>query len=700
MSARAAALAVALLGASVASAQEAAPAPPVPDTSGWSCRFCAFEDGWSAWVEPRLGYVSDSSFHFGDYTGLDEQGTVADLSGAWRYRVADTADRADFRFERLGLESRALGMTLARQGTYRFWFDYEVLPHKLSKDGRTPFAPGPGQLGLPASWVSGGSTGGMTALDASLGHLALQQARERTALGLALVPHPATDLRFDYRREELHGTGMTGGSFLTLASQLPRPIDQTLDRLDASLAWRHALAHAQLAFESSFFANNVDALAWQNPYNPPSPGATAGQLGQAPDNSAHRLSLKAGTAPGVPLQLSGQVAIGRMRQNERFLPATVNPDETVALPRASLDARVNTSLISARAAYGFSRALRLSADVLRDQRDNDTPVDAYTQVVTDTFTGDVRTNVPYGFTRNRWRISAERRTTPRIAVGMDDDRRERRLHGVGRTEERTYWGRVSVQPMAGADLKVRVAHARREGVEYAPAADVPAQNPRLRAYNTADRRRDETRAEFSFGDAALLTSVHAGYTRDEYPGTLVGRTSGSDFNYGATLALQPAETLAISAFASHRRIETEQAGSQAFGLPDWSADQEDATSVIGTHLAWQAPRGLELGADYVYATSEGTVSVFAPAGGSGFPLLLTRWHDARLFGRYALRPNLSLRLDLVYERYSANDWALDGVAPDTVPNLLALGQGTQDGRVLATLLGVRYDFGGTPAEAD
>jgi MtrB/PioB family decaheme-associated outer membrane protein len=699
MNARAAGLALALLGVSLANAQEAAPAP-VPDTSGWSCRFCPFEDGWSAWVEPRLGYVSDSSARFGDYTGLDDAGAVGDLSAAWRFRGAEGGERLDLWIDRIGLGAGAFGMTLGRQGRYMFRLSFDELPHFIANDGLTPFEEGRGGAGLPSTWVSGGSTGAMTELGSSLRHLSLQQTRERTEMDLALRPYRVADLRVGYRRDEIRGTGMTGASFLTLASQLPRPISQTLDRLDASLAWHNTLAHAQLALESSFFTNRIKALVWENPYNPPSPGATVGALGQAPDNSAHRLGLKVGTAPGTPLQLAGQVAIGRMQQDDRFLPATVNPDEATVLPRDSLDARVNTTLVSARAAYGFSRALRLSADVLRDHRDNETPVGAYTQVVTDTFSGDVRTNVPYGFTRNRWRVSAERRAAPRIAVGMDDDRRERRLHGVGRTEERRYWGRLSVQPIAGTDLKVRVAHARREGMEYEPGADVPAQNPLLRAPNTADRRRDETRADFSFGDALMLTSLHAGYARDEYPGTVIGRTSGSDYSYGGNVALQPAEGLSVSAFASHRSLETGQAGSQAFGVPDWSAEQEDVSNVVGAHLGWQAPRGIELGADYVYATSEGTTSLLAAAGDSGFPMLLTRWHDARLFGRYALRPNLALRLDLIYERYSANDWALDGLAPDTVPNLLALGQGTQDGSVFATLVGVRYEFGGTPAAAD
>ena len=683
-----------------APAAEAAPAATAPDLSAWTCRFCTFEDGGQGWVEPVIGHVSDDSFRFGDYTGMQERGWLADLSGAWSYRGQESADALDLRVERLGLDSRALGISGGRQGSYRAWLNYEALPHLLAKDSRTPFAGASGNLALPGSWSPGGSTGSMAALDASLRAKPLQQERERTALGLALTPHRLADLRFDYRRDEIRGTGATGASFMTLASQLPQPIDQIHDRVDASLAVRHALGHAQFALESSFFSNRVDALAWQNPYNPPAPGATAGQMALAPDNNAHRLIVKVGTAPGSQMQVAGQFARGRLRQNQRFLPATVNPDEAVALPRASLDAQVDTTLTSVRASYGLGRMLRLTADVLRDDRDNRTPVDAYTQVVMDTFTGTVRTNAPYGFTRNRWRFSAEHRASPRLAVGVDDDRRERRLHGVGETTERRYWGRMGWRPFEGADVRLRLAHARREGQEFTVDPGAPAQNPRLRAYNTAERRRDEASADFSLGGPLLTNTFNLTTARDEYPATVIGRTSGREFGYGSDLILQPTDKVALSAFASHRRQETGQSGSQAFGPPDWFADQEDITNVLGIHLSWQAPRGVELGADYVLSTSEGSIAMLAGGSENGFPLLLTRWHDARLFGRYPLRPDLSLRLDLLRAVYTARDWALDALEPDTVPNLLALGQGTQEGSVTAVLLGLRYQFGAAAPARD
>lgn len=673
-------------------------APAGPDTSGWTCRFCVFEDGWTAWAEPALGTVSKDSYHFGDFTGLQEQGALLDLSGAFRWREAPTGRSLDARAERLGLDSRALGVSGGQQGRWRAWLDYASVPHLVAADGESPFRGG-GALALPAGWVTSGSTAGMGALGASLRATGLDTTRERTLLGAAFVPHQLLDARVAYRRDEVRGSTLAGASFLTLASQLPRPVDQVQDRIDASVALRHAAVSAQVALESSFYSSGASAFTWENPYNPPSPGATTGRMAQAPDNSAHRLSLSAATPPASPLQVSGQLTLGRLLQDDRFVPATINPNQAAVLPRASSDARVHTTLAAVRASYAFGPGLRLTADVLRDDRDSHTPVEAYTQVVMDTFTGAARSNAPFGFTRNRWRFSAERRSTPRLAAGVDDDRRERRLYGIGETTERKYWGRLGWRPFAGADLRVRVSRAHREGTEYS-GAGAPAQNPLARAYNTAERERDEARADFSAGSGRLAHAFHLSYARDQYPDTDLGRTEGRELGYGADVTLQASETLSLSAFATHRERENGQAGSQSFGAPDWLAEQEDASSVLGASLAWQAPRGLEFGADYVLSTSEGSISMLAAATGHEFPLLLTRWHDARLYARYALRPGLSLRLDLLHERYRARDWGQEGLDADTVGNLLAFGQGTQDGDVTAVLLGVRYDFGGPPPEGD
>ena len=345
-------------GTAGAVAQETKPAAAaMPDTSTWVCRFCPFETGSSGWLEPAVGRVSDDSYRFGDYSGFDERGLVFDLSGAWRERAPDSGEAWDLRVDRAGLDSRALDLRGGKQGRYQVSVGYEQLPHRVARDSRTPFA-GTSAFELPAGWTPGGSTGGMAALDSSLHAVRLRQDRERSLIGIALTPNRELDLRFDHRRDVVRGTGAVGASFMTLASQLPRPIDYTIDRADMSVAFRHALGQVQATLASSSFSNYFEAFAWQNPYSGPVAGARTGQMAQAPDNRAHRFSLTFGSAPGLPLQASAQLALGQQLQNQRFLPATVNPNETAALPRSSLDGRVDTNLATVRAAYRFGPGLR------------------------------------------------------------------------------------------------------------------------------------------------------------------------------------------------------------------------------------------------------------------------------------------------------------------------------------------------------
>ena len=669
----------------------------VPETSGWVCKFCTFESGESGWIEPALNVIAEDSARFGDYTGRTERGWQPDLAGLWRYRNAETTEGWDVRADRLGLDSRSFSIGGGEQGRYRVGIDFESVPHTLARETMTPFR-GDDGLRLPAGWTKAGSTGGMSDLDASLHGVALEQRRDRAGLAFAYKPREPVDLQFSYRRDTIDGSRAVGGSFLIESSQLVQPVNQTLDRLDASAAYHNTLGALQLALTASRFSNHVDALAWQNPYNPLSPGATMGQLGSAPDNDAHRISLSAASNPAWPLQLSGQLALGRLSQDERFVPATVNASLPTALPRASLDGRVDTTFASARAAYSPWRPLRISADVLHDERDNRTPVASYTQVVMDTFTGSVRQNAPYDFTRNRWRFSIEERTRLRLGAGVEEDRRERRLATALDTHERTLWLRAGWRAPFGADLRLRLARADRDGADAAAAA---SENTLMRAFQASDRRRDELRADASFPlGSRVSASMNIASVRSRYPDTQVGRRGQREIGYGAQLAVQPTTEISASVFASRRKQDTAQAGSDNFSAPDWAADQKDVSTAAGLQLARHREGGLDFGADYTFSGYDGAVALDVGSIGMGFPTLVTHLQEARFFSAVEVRPQLTLRMDVLYQRFVAHDWSLDGVAPDTVANLLALGLGTESGEASAAILSMRYRFAAEAPEAD
>ena len=65
-----------------ARAQAAADELPEVDISGWRCRFCEFEEGWSAEITVGAGRGADDSAKFGEYNDLDEEGAYAIAAGA------------------------------------------------------------------------------------------------------------------------------------------------------------------------------------------------------------------------------------------------------------------------------------------------------------------------------------------------------------------------------------------------------------------------------------------------------------------------------------------------------------------------------------------------------------------------------------------------------------------------------------------
>ena len=75
-----------------------------------------------------------------------------------------------------------------------------------------------------------------------------------------------------------------------------------------------------------------------------------------------------------------------------------------------------------------------------------------------------------------------------------------------------------------------------------------------------------------------------------------------------------------------------------------------------------------------------------------YPDLETELTSLKLRTLYHYRPNLGVRLTYWYEKYSADNWALDSVQPDSVPDLLLFGEETPDYDVHAISASVLFYF--------
>ena len=165
---------------------------------------------------------------------------------------------------------------------------------------------------------------------------------------------------------------------------------------------------------------------------------------------------------------------------------------------------------------------------------------------------------------------------------------------------------------------------------------------------------------------------------------------------GATVDLSWSvnERIATFAYYGWQEITSNQSGSQSFGAPDWQAESRDRieSGSLGVRLDPLGERwSVEF--DYFLMDSRGDIEMLTGLAAAAFPPLNIRSHGPRLKAVFRATPALEIIGHLQYEHFDADDWALDGVEPDTLPSILASGADAYDYDVNLIGLSFRYNFG-------
>lgn len=666
-------------------------------TTRWNCRFCVFPEGWRGIVSGGVGYVSEDSAKFGEYSGLDEEGVYPVLGGEGAFYGED-GFRSDIVVRDLGLDTRRIDVSGGRQGLYELRLLYDETVHRVSDSAVTPFRDGGGNnLRLPSGWTRASSTQAMSDLAASLHDVDLGTDRRKAGLGISLRPSDNWSYNLDLRREERTGRLATGVGFITNTAQLAADIDERTNIVDVGARYTADLWQIGLGYQGSFFDNEHDRLVWDNPYS--FPGPEEGRASVAPDNQAHRISLSGSYRFGRRAFFAGDVTVGRMRQDEDLLPYTSDPLISVpALPRDSADIEVDTLNANGRLTYRTPLPrLSLVFDYRVDRRDNDSPRDAFTQVVTDSFVGNVRINEPISYARYKTGMQANYRLSgySRVSGGLDYERFDRDYAGDPVTDEYTLWSQYRTRIADTAQVRFKLSHAERTGDNQDPASTSPSeQNPRMTWFNVADRSRTEMELSLQVTPSER-TSLGIGthLVDDDYDDTQIGRTALLRLGFTADFSARPRDDMTLYAYASHDRYETEQSNSATFDIPNWQGATEDAYVTAGLGGEITGIKGkFDLGLDIMYLDSVGEVDIETGAVQPGFPNLEAERFLIRLRGDYRLRDDLRLGMSLGYESFQSDAWMLDGVNPSTVSGLLALGEESPSYDVVTSILSVEYDF--------
>lgn len=692
-------------------------------------------------VELGLGYVSEDSFKFGEYSGHETDGLFG-VGNVEVYRRApydsDSSQYWSIVGTNLGLESRTIRGEYGQQGKFGLFAEFDQIPHFRFEDGRTPFiGEGGTTLTLPPGWVPATDAPGFAALEENLNDLEIETDRTRYGGGFSWNIMEGLELSAKYRREDKDGLDTIAGIFGTnggdpRAAILPKPIDYVTDEVDVTLAYSEDRLQTQLSYHFSSFDNNQDSLTWDNPFNAlgswdPSQdfdNGGQGRLALEPDNSAHKVALSGAYILSPTMRVAGNFAYGRMLQDDKFLPFTINPDLSVpvGLPRDSLDGDVTTLhgnlTFTARPTPKSDFKLAYTFD----DRDNDTPRDVYLRVANDTAdqgtidSSLARINRPYSRQSHEVDVEGGYRilSSTKLGLGYNFETVDRDFTEVDDTYEHA--GRINLRssPFSFASGWLEYEFSTRDGSDYVSnepflsshteeflAGEAPEDlfenNPFLRKFYIADRRRHLVKGAITaMPSDEVVVGLSGSYNKSDYHNTVLGLT---DMNFGSAtvdVSYVPNDWLTLSGFVSYERAKYQQTGFERVGFgpfssitPDdnldevqlafnqngfWDVETTDRGFTIGAGIEWAAiPDRLKFTADYAFSRMVTDFDLSAERfTAEPLPDLTTKLHSVGVTGEYNVRDDLALRLGYRFEYFDVDDFALDGVGL-TVPTTLGLG---------------------------
>lgn len=684
----------------IAVADEAeAAVKPAAEPAIYKCRQCVKYTGWRGTIDFGAAYINNDSYRFGDYRGLEKEGLYAAVDGDAHYRNLQ-GSYFDLYARDLGYESREIDIRGGNQGFYELRFGWQEIPRWLGYGTQTPFlGVGSDVLTLPDDWVKANTTSGMTALQGSLVGEPLKTKRKILDAGGTLSFLPNWSFRVDYQRQKKEGIRTLGaGMYYSNASILPTPVDFTTDLFDAAISWATNRAQVELGFMSSNFDNGNSSLTWQNPFRS-QPESSSFRAALEPGNKFHQFSLSGAFAITPKIRISGRAATGSMKQNDPFLPYTTNPKYSdLQLPRESLDGKVDTNTYNA-AGKLFARVNNKFSFTARgkwDKRDNKTPVELYTPVVTDLLPVGSRYNLPYSYKRQQYSADVRYRLghSMRLSGGFRQYNMDRTLQQVERTKEGTWWAQVKASPTFNTELRVKGEWGDRDISDYLELDNgVPVDHPLMRKFNMADRDRKRVLAEFDYMPfdkfSINLAYIHA---KSQYKQSVLGLQESIDESYSVNLNYAISSTINAYAFYSLDYIDADIINTTGGNSLPWHAVTSDRIETAGIGLSATISEKSSLGVDYVYAGSTGKISVKTIADEDPFDPLKTSLKNFKLHFDYELSDNWGYKLYAEREQYKSRDWAIDGFGVDGINSVLSMGEQSPEYSVWYYRFQISYRF--------
>ena len=278
--------------------------------------------------------------------------------------------------DNIGYDDQRYDLNASKAGEHYFNFQWDQTPHNYGTGLTIYNGVGTNSLTLPAGLSStlftlSGNTnpaGNRTLIQSTLNansHLTdIGIRRDTASVAYRWTPTDKWDIKFNYDHMHRSGTQVDGVVFSPgtsgVVSQVPKPVNDTTQNFGVngeyagSSPWDQKFTF-KVGYMGSLYNDQDDFYLVANPFCPAGAVGTvcarAGQLSSPtalmslpPDNQANGFSATLGADLPMKSRYVGTVSYNMMRQNQSFLPFTVNTAlaGVPMLPAPSLNGSVNT----------------------------------------------------------------------------------------------------------------------------------------------------------------------------------------------------------------------------------------------------------------------------------------------------------------------------------------------------------------------
>jgi MtrB/PioB family decaheme-associated outer membrane protein len=427
----------ALLGGGAISGARAAnvllKAPPPPDTGWWYQGYVEF--GGRAFInDPSRNLTKSQGGSLAKYYEYSTIKPGPFANGHWAAGTKDGVFDIDFWAKNVGYDDQRYSLGLEKAGEHYLDLGWDQTPHLYSTSAQTLYnGVGTTALTLPPGLANTLRTASGNAnpiapanvatvrsdINAAVHQTDIGIRRDTASVEYRYTPTTAWDFKLNYSDMHRTGTQIDGVVFSAgtsgVVSQVPKPVNDTTQNYGASgeyvgtTPWDKKFSF-KAAYSGSTYTDDFTSYTVENPFCLTADttcarvSAPVARMTLAPSNQAN---AGAGTfAADLPLQsrYMGTVSYTMMRQNEAFLPFTINPNPALtiggkqaasltALPTSSLNGAIDTLLVNNVLTTQITPQLKSKVSYRYYNYDNDTPETVFSNwIVTDVACAGINVN--------------------------------------------------------------------------------------------------------------------------------------------------------------------------------------------------------------------------------------------------------------------------------------------------------------------